>query len=420
MASVEISYTKAALEGIKPPVSGRDYYKDKKVNGLRLQVTPSGIKSFQVRRKLEGKLVTVTLGRFPDLSIENARKLAYDKLGEIASGINPNSVKKASKSSSVTLSNVFSSYIDTRTLEPTTLKDYNRHLNDSFKDWKDRRFDSITQDLVKERHRRLSIRSKARANGAMRVLRALFNYAAVEYKNEEGRSLFPENPTRILTAHKAWNRVSRKKTYIKQNELKRWYDYVIDLPSQCKVNSQAGAIREICLIWLFVGLRPTEGLSLRVENVDMENRIIHIPKEGAKNHESIELPMPQFIAERLTTWASKQGTATGFMFPANSATGYLTEPKDLIKKIREATDIYFTPHDLRRTFATIAESLDIYGITLKRLLNHKIDDADVTAGYVVTDVERLRGPSNRVEQRILELVKPEETDSKVVQLKASG
>lgn len=57
--------------------------------------------------------------------------------------------------------------------------------------------------------------------------------------------------------------------------------------------------------------------------------------------------------------------------------------------------VVFTLHDLRRTFATVAEGLDIAGYTLKRLLNHTIH-GDVTAGYIVTDVERLRGPMERI------------------------
>ena len=57
--------------------------------------------------------------------------------------------------------------------------------------------------------------------------------------------------------------------------------------------------------------------------------------------------------------------------------------------------MHFTLHDLRRTFITIAESLDIPAYALKRLLNHK-DSNDVTAGYIVSDVNRLREPMQRI------------------------
>lgn len=48
--------------------------------------------------------------------------------------------------------------------------------------------------------------------------------------------------------------------------------------------------------------------------------------------------------------------------------------------------VHFTVHDLRRTFITVAESLDISAYALKSLLNHKMSN-DVTAGYIIKDAE---------------------------------
>jgi integrase len=62
--------------------------------------------------------------------------------------------------------------------------------------------------------------------------------------------------------------------------------------------------------------------------------------------------------------------------------------------------VTFTIHDLRRTFATVADSLDIPGYAVKALLNHKTG-ADVTAGYIIADVERLRGPMQRITDYLL-------------------
>jgi integrase len=62
----------------------------------------------------------------------------------------------------------------------------------------------------------------------------------------------------------------------------------------------------------------------------------------------------------------------------------------------------FTLHDLRRTFITVAESLDIPAYAIKRLVNHKLS-GDVTAGYIVGDVERLRAPMQRITDYLLRL-----------------
>ena len=47
----------------------------------------------------------------------------------------------------------------------------------------------------------------------------------------------------------------------------------------------------------------------------------------------------------------------------------------------------FTLHDLRRTFITIAESLELSQYAIKHLVNHKTPN-DVTAGYIIIAYSR--------------------------------
>jgi hypothetical protein len=78
----------------------------------------------------------------------------------------------------------------------------------------------------------------------------------------------------------------------------------------------------------------------------------------------------------------------------------------------------FCIHDLRRTFATIADSLDIPGYALKALLNHK-GGSDVTAGYVVASTERLREPMQKITDYVLRCAGVE-ASAPVVSLAAAG
>ncbi len=71
-------------------------------------------------------------------------------------------------------------------------------------------------------------------------------------------------------------------------------------------------------------------------------------------------------------------------------------------KTTAASGVTFTLHDLRRTYITIAESLDIPHYALKRLLSHR-SSADVTGGYIIINVDRLRGPVELISERILEM-----------------
>ena len=115
------------------------------------------------------------------------------------------------------------------------------------------------------------------------------------------------------------------------------------------------------------------------------------------------LPLSDFL---YTLLKNREAEATGspYVFPSEGKAGYLIEPRKVMKKVIDASNVTFTIHDLRRTFITIAESLDIPAYALKRLLNHKMNQ-DVTAGYIVMDVERLRKPMQAISDKLLQLMK---------------
>lgn len=89
----------------------------------------------------------------------------------------------------------------------------------------------------------------------------------------------------------------------------------------------------------------------------------------------------------------KQFKTSEFVFPAPSKTGHIMEPRKAMLKVAELSGVTFTVHDLRRTFATTAESLDLpaYALAFTQSMTH-----DVTAGYIMRDVERLRKPMQRI------------------------
>ncbi len=78
----------------------------------------------------------------------------------------------------------------------------------------------------------------------------------------------------------------------------------------------------------------------------------------------------------------------------------MVEPRKQMAKVIQESGVHFTVHDLRRTFITVAESLDISAYALKRLLNHKMNN-DVTAGYIIKDAERLREPMQKISDYLL-------------------
>lgn len=62
-----INFTKATLETLESPAKGFKTYKDIKENGLSLYITAKGVKTFFVRKWVNGKDERIILGKFPDL-----------------------------------------------------------------------------------------------------------------------------------------------------------------------------------------------------------------------------------------------------------------------------------------------------------------------------------------------------------------
>jgi integrase len=151
---------------------------------------------------------------------------------------------------------------------------------------------------------------------------------------------------------------------------------------------------------LLTGLRKTELMCLEWCTVDLQAKSFYISK--TKNGSPLELPISDHLLTLFNKRFSKR-TDSGFVFNINSAKGRIIEPKKVIHRINDNLEFSFTLHDLRRTFATIAESLNIGTYTLKRLLNHKTQRDDVTAGYTILTPEELRAPAQSIENRILEL-----------------
>ncbi|MES9922490.1 MAG: site-specific integrase [Candidatus Thiodiazotropha endolucinida] len=404
----KLNFTKKALESLPIPEQGRSYYLDTKIPRLGLTITPKGTKSFHVRTTVNGmtKRIALKNGTFPEMTVEKARKKAQKILSEVADSIDPVQKRRVKKSLSVTLREVFESYLADRDLKPGTVKDYRRAFKETFDEWMEKPLSSITDRMVQTRYQERGKISKARTDNAARVLAAVFRYAQAKYRDSEGATLFPRNPVDIIKETKTRYKIPRKKRILARDALPAWFEAVKGLNNEVS--------RDYFLFLLFTGARREEAAKLQWQDVNFTAKTFCLT--DTKNREVVDLPLPEYVANRLL--ARKGRKRVGWVFPAKvGKTGYLTDPRKSIAIVRKASKANFSPHDLRRTFISIAESLDLSVYTIKALVNHKVT-TDVTAGYVVQTPERLAKASRRIESEILRLTG--ENAGKVVQIKSTG
>lgn len=393
-----VKLTKSLVDQATPPASGQAFLRDSVIKGFGLRLTANGTKSFIVEKRIHGRVRRQTLGRFGELTVEQARKRAQHMLGQIAMGRDPVAEQKQARVKATTLEQTFQDFLKARkNLKPKTRNDYQRAIHVYLKDWRRKPITAITKQMVTQRHRLIGeTRGEAQANYALRALRAVLNFAKHSYDDGHGHSILPYNPVEILNHTRAWYRIERRRTVIKAYDLPAWYRAVQSLKQDYQPLT-AAVVADFLVLVLFTGLRFNEAATLKWANVDLRDRTLFIP--DPKNREPFTLPLSAFVTHLL---AERRTLALNdYVFPGRDGIGHLVEPKRQMAHVRDLCGFYFTVNDLRRTFITIAESLDLSTYTLKRLLNHKVNN-DVTAGYIISDVERLRTPIEKIIHVMLE------------------
>ena len=393
MTTLKFNFTKQSIEGILAPNNGRILAYDEggkqSVKGLAIQVTAAGTRTFQVYKWAKGKPLRVTLGRYPDLTIEQARKAAAQTIGNIATGGNPNTEKRIERVKAVTLDELLTRYTTTRTLKATTIADIHKAFRQVIPDWLNKPITKISPAMVQKRHRDHAARSQARANLAMRYLRALFSFAQAAYKDDEDKPIIPVNPVKTLSELKAWHKVDRRKTVIAPDELGTWVNAVLAVAND--------AHRDYLLFVLLTGCRRNEGMGLTWECVNLKAKTATF--KDTKNHSDHTLPLPDYLVsmleQRHAARAARPPEKQSIFVFADAGGRKISNLRTTQAAVTQASGVNFCLHDLRRTFATLAESLDVPGYALKRLLNHA-DAGDVTSGYLVITPERLREPMQKI------------------------
>ena len=406
-----LKLTKSSVERLKAPhPSGKleVLYWDVELKGFGVRVSgKSTSKSYLVQRDIEGtkRCRRITIGPTNLVTIDEAREQAWSLLRDMRNGIDPKdkrrneaAQRKAKEESAATLREVLEDYLRVRkSLRPKTAHDYRKLLERYVDDWLDRPLRSITPDMIIDRHeaiqRGIAERAMSKistggstANSVMRVVRLLWNHAS------ERVAGLPDNPVKRL--RRAWYPEHRRETVIRTSDLPGFYKAVTELPNPIH--------RDYLLLLLFTGLRRNEAAALRWDEVDFDERLIRLPKDRTKSGRRLDLPMSAFVYDLLKS-RSEIGRSGLFVFPSNSRSGHLEEPRFALDEIEKQTGIKCTIHDLRRTFITVAESCEIPVYALRGLVNHSIGN-DVTAGYIQYGADRLREPMQRVTDRLKHLI----------------
>ncbi|HEY9755406.1 MAG TPA: tyrosine-type recombinase/integrase [Oculatellaceae cyanobacterium] len=279
------------------------------------------------------------------------------------------------------LNQVWTDFQQTGRIKESTRRGYQSSLKANFSDWLDKPVSLITKNDIEQRHREISQTAPYVADQSMRILKSLINYAIHKYE------LDIVNPTRRLSDCRLWHRTKRRTNYVEPHQMRAFFDAVMEENSEI--------YRNFLLFLLLTGCRKSEAAKLRWDAVDlMGSTVVFV---DTKNGDSVKLPISSFLSSLLTLQRSSNKSA--FVFPGESVDGHISIDNEFYLRTAKKAGIRFTPHDARRTFACVADSLELPLQTIKRLLNHRTND--VTTGYIIHNVERLRKPVEQITHEIL-------------------
>lgn len=427
-------FTKSRLEEIPPAGAGkRAEYRDTEVPGLILRVTGAGAKTFCVSRKRRGEHFRVTLGRFPDLTVDNARMLAIATLGEMAiTKANPNDQRRQEQKKQITLQAAFDERLRVRgyRVKDATAAQYRSLLTNYSGDWLSQPIMNITRERVERRHRAITdgtvwfgkdksnfrsgvgTGSKAQADSWGRALRAVCRFAWDHYRDDEGRSLLPEPPTMVLSTKRQWHGLVRKTERVRNNDLGRWFAAITKVREQAEAERDDFAHSVCDAIWLamFSGLRKSEITELTWDRVNLGGRYFWIHE--TKNGDPHELPITKTLLQLFRRRLAYRHDDCPLVFPGRAG-GVIGEPRKAIKRIVAATVpepnpdnlpmVEFKFHDARRTYGSAAALARLDQYIIKRLMNHRTTrSADVTQGYLHFGADELQESAETVEHFLLE------------------
>jgi len=317
-----INFTKDSLDSLLLPEKGkRAEYCDKRQPHLRIRVTSSGTKTFCVLKRIKGgQMERISLARYPQMTIEQARKKTAEIIGKIAEGNNPGDARRAIKEE-FTFRELFIEFGKRHGEKKRSwAADAQRYRDYLEKPLGAQKLSAITSPMIT---RILSDMERVgKANATINNVRALAS-SIFSKGIEWGRCSL--NP---VSATKTRKKVSRDR-FLQTHELPRFFAAL-----EAETND---TVRDYFLISLLTGARRSNVLAMRWCEINFDDRIWRI--ERTKNDDPQNVALGGEVIQVLYSRKANADPKSPFVFPGDGESGHLVEPKKGWKRIYDRDEL---------------------------------------------------------------------------------
>lgn len=350
---------------------------DSALKGFGLRVEASGTKAFLVRYRAAGRKRLVTIGRFGQLTPEQARGLAQEMLADVRRGHDPADERRrerAAISVDELAARFLAEHVGAKRKKSTAV--HYRSLIDCYllpKHGSRKAHDFARADLARLH---LSLQDRPyQANRLLAVVASMYSFG-------ERHGLIPEscNPAarieRFLEA--------RRERFLTTDELARLGEAFRQFESDGRFGTGIAALR----LLLFTGARLREILHLRWEHVDLERGLLLLP-DSKTGRKAITLNAPA-----LAVLQSLERIGT-FVIPGANPDIPRADLKKPWAAVTEAASLQgLRIHDLRHSFASVGAGAGLGLPIVGKLLGHT--QASTTQRYAHLDTDPVRRAADAI------------------------
>lgn len=381
---MRLNLTESRVKRLPPAQPGRKrtYYYDSNVRGFCVAVSEKGRKLFVLYRKVQGRPERISIGTWPEVPVEAARREAKDLIGQIIRGENPAEQRRTARGE-MTVGELFHQYLDLHARphkKPRSVSEDENNFRRYLTPWENRKLSTIYRRDVQRLHARLGDKHGiCPANRTLALLSTMWN-KAIEWgwsgiSPVRGIKKFPEKA---------------RKRFLRPDEMQKFFEALASEP-----NMTFAAFIMLCLL---TGAREGNVLAMRWADIDVGDWLWSIP--DTKSNEPQDVPLVEQAKEVLRR--QRQIADGEWVLPGRKPGTHLTGfRKNWSRLLKRGGITNLRIHDLRRSMGSWGIREKVPLVLIKDILGHKA--IDVTARvYALGDLTQVRDAMTTITGRMFE------------------
>jgi integrase len=374
--------------------------------GFGIRVAPTGRKSFIFLYRFQGTSRRITFGNYPEISLADAHAAHAKARQLLERGTDPATVEQDAKEESrrsPSVRRLVDEYIE-KYAKPRkrSWQEDERILNkDLVPRWGKRKAQDITRrDIILLLDEIVDRGALIQANRTLAAIRKMYSFAM-------GRGILDSSPCVAIPAPSKENRRDR---VLSEDEVRTFWEK-LDTAKMEKYTALALKLQ------LITAQRKGEVAGAEWVNFDLKGGWWTIPAEKSKNGFPHRVPLSPLAMETLNKLEELTGSSR-WLFPSPRDGQHIAETSvDHAVRVNAehfAID-HFTPHDLRRTSASMMTASGIQRLTVSKILNHV--ESGVTAVYDRHGYDKEKRQALETWERKLTSILTGKSSGKVIPLK---